>query len=165
MGNGIVVSLCLDLAVAGWAALRFNFRGAGNSEGSYDEARGEMEDVRGASDFLFVQPEIDPGDSAVIGYSFGAGVALHQAARDRRLRQLVGIALVKEHYDDPFLDDDRRPKLLIAGENDQWAPVQALRQYVERLEPPKDLYVVPGVGHLFSGREDEVTNVIVDWLS
>jgi len=165
MGNGIIVSLCLELAVAGWAALRFDFRGAGGSEGSFDEGAGEMDDVRGAVDHLFVQADVDPGELAVMGYSFGAGVALHHAARDPRLQHMVGIALVKQHYDDPFLDDDRRPKLFIASEDDPWAPADAIRAYVKRLQPPKKLYVVPGAGHLFSGHVNEVTGVIVDWLT
>jgi hypothetical protein len=165
MGNGIVVSLCLDLTVAGWAALRFNFRGAGDSGGRFDEGTGEMDDVKGAVDFLFVQTEVDPDELVVAGYSFGAGVALHHAARDARLRRMVGIALVKHHYDDPFLDGDRRPKLFVVGGDDPWAPVEALRRYVERLEPPKELHVVPGVGHLFSGQVGDVTDLIADWLS
>jgi alpha/beta superfamily hydrolase len=165
MGNGVVVSLCLALAVAGWAALRFDFRGAGSSEGSFDEGRGEQDDVKGAVDFLFVQTEIDPGELAVMGYSFGAGVALHHAARDRRLNRMVGIALAKHHYDDPFLDNVRRPKLFIAGENDPWAPAEAFRRYVERLQPPKKLHVIPGADHSFSGHLSEVTDVVVDWVT
>ena len=164
MGNGIVVQLCLDLAVAGWAALRFDFRGAGGSEGSFDGGEGEMDDVKGAVDFLFVQTEIDPDELAVMGYSFGAGVALHHAARDRRLRRMAGIALVKEHYDDPFLDGDRRPKLFVAGEDDPLAPSEDLRAYVERLSEPKELHIIPGTSHLFTGHVDELSDVVLDWL-
>lgn len=165
MGNGIVVALCLELAVASWAALRFDFRGAGSSEGSFDGGHREMDDVKGATDFLFIQTEVDPGELAVIGYSFGANVALHHAARDHRLGRMVGIALVKHHYDDPFLDDDRRPKLFIAGEDDPYAPAAACRAYVERLKPPKKLHVVPSAGHVFSGHVGDVTDVIIDWLT
>jgi hypothetical protein len=164
MDNRLVVGLCLALAAAGWAALRFDFRGAGDSAGSFDEGEGERDDVKGAVDFLWVQPEIDPDVLAVIGYSFGAGVALHHAARDRRLGRMAGIALVKQHYGDPFLDDDSRPKLFVVGGDDPWAPAKALRQYVERLRPPKRLHVVPGADHLFSGQVSEVTSAVVDWL-
>jgi len=165
MGNGIVVSLCLELAVAGWAALRFDFRGAGSSAGQFDGGDGEMDDVKGSVDFLYVQTEVDPDELAVIGYSFGAGVALHHAARDHRLRRMVGIALARHHYDDTFLDEDPRPKLFIAGEKDPWAPTDALRQYVERLEPPKKLHIVRGAGHPFSQHVHEVTSVTIDWLT
>lgn len=165
MGNEIIVSLCLGLADAGWAALRFDFRGAGDSEGHFDEGKGEMDDVKGAVDVLFAQPEVDPRELVVIGYSFGAGVALRHAARDRRVSRLAGIALVKHHYNDPFLDDDRRPKFFIAGEDDRWAPAEALRQYVQQLEPPKTLHLVPGANHLFAGHVSTVTKAIVNWLT
>ncbi|MGD8997644.1 MAG: dienelactone hydrolase family protein [Anaerolineae bacterium] len=165
MDNGVVFSVCLALAAAGWAALRFNFRGAGGGAGSFDEGEGEQDDVKGAIDFLLVQPEVDPDALGVIGYSFGAGVGLHHAARDRRVGRMVGIALVKHHYEDPFLDYDSRPKLFIAGENDPWAAIEALRQYVARLRPPKELHVVPGADHLFSGKTADVAKVVADWLT
>jgi alpha/beta superfamily hydrolase len=101
----------------------------------------------------------------VIGYSFGAGVALHHAVRDHRLRQLVGIALVKHHYEDSFLDQDSRPKLFIAGGSDPWAPAEDFKQYVERLRPPRKLHVIPGADHLFSGQVSEVADVVVGWLT
>ena len=164
MGNGVVVSVCLSLAVAGWAALRFDFRGAGGSEGSFDGGDGEQDDVQGAVDFLFVQREIDPSELVVMGYSFGAGVALHYAAGHQRVTRMAGIALAKLHYDDAFLDDVRRPKLFIAGEKDPWAPPEAFHQYVERLRPPKKLHVIPGADHSFSGHLSEVSNVVVEWL-
>jgi alpha/beta superfamily hydrolase len=165
MGNGVVVTVCLALAAAGWAALRFDFRGAGGSEGSFDGGDGEREDVKGAVDFLLAEPNIDATGLAAVGYSFGAGVALHHATRDQRLQYMAGIALVAQHYGDPFLDDDRRPKLFIGGENDRWAPPDALRQYVERLQPPKRLHIVPGADHLFSGELSEVADTVVDWLT
>lgn len=164
MGNGVVVSICLTLTLAGWAALRFDFRGAGSSEGAFDEGLGERDDVEGAVDFLYVQSEVDPGQLAVMGYSFGAGVALHHAARDVRLGHMVGIALVKEHYEDPFLDSVSRPKLFITGQKDPWAPPQALRGFVDRLLPPKELHVIAGADHFFAGHVSELTDVIVDWL-
>lgn len=164
MGNGIVVAVCLELALRGWLALRFNFRGAGESEGTFDQGRGEMDDVEGAFDALFVRPEVDPGRLAVVGYSFGAGVALHHAARDPRVRRMSGIALVESHYDDPFLDDETRPKLFIAGQNDPLAPADALRAYVDRLPPPKALHIFPETDHFFGGREREVARLVADFL-
>ena len=164
MDNPIVVALCRTLAARGWAALRFDFRGAGCSEGSFDAGRGEMDDVAGAFDFLCAQADVDPDRLAIMGYSFGAGVALHHGARDSRLRWLASIALVQKHHADPFLDADQRPKLFIAGEHDPWAPPEPLRAYVARLRPPAVLQVVPDTDHFFGGRESEVAKIIADWL-
>jgi alpha/beta superfamily hydrolase len=165
MDNTVVVAVCRELTARGWAALRFNFRGVGRSEGSFDEGRGEMDDVSGAVDFLSAQGTVDAGQLAIAGYSFGAEVGLRHAARDPRISWLVGIALVQEHYTDPFLDVDPRPKLFIAGEHDPWAPPGALREYVVRLSPPKTVHVISGTDHFFAGREAEVAGLIADFLS
>lgn len=173
LDNGIVVAVCRALAARGWAALRFNYRGVGHSAGSFDEGRGEMDDVAGAVDFLCVPPPLYPplggmkggaGRLAVVGYSFGAAVGLRQAARDPRVGWLVGIALVERHYTDSFLDADPRPKLFVAGEHDPWAPAAALREYVARLSPPKTLHLIPHTDHFFARREAEVATLIADFL-
>ncbi len=165
MENNIVVAVCRELVARGWSALRFDFRGAGRSEGAFDEGRGEMDDVKGAVDFLLSRSDIDRAQLAVVGYSFGAGVALRYAVDDPRLGCMVGIALVQHHYEDAFLDEDRRPKLFIAGAKDPWAPADALRGYVERLRPPKRLHVLPNADHLFAGREQEVATLVADFLT
>lgn len=164
MDSTVVVAVCRVLAARGWAALRFSFRGAGAAAGAFDEGRGEMDDVGGAVDFLSAREEVDESRLATVGYSFGAGVGLRHAARDPRVAWLVGIAMVQTHYDDPFLDADPRPKLFIAGEHDSWAPAGALRAYVERLQPPKTVHVLPGTDHFFGGREFEVAETVLDWL-
>lgn len=161
MGNGVVVAVCRALSVRGWAALRFNFRGVG----SFDRGRGAMDDVAGAVDFICAQAGVDAGRLAIVGYSFGAEVGLRHAVRDPRVGWLVGIALVREHYADPFLDADPRPKLFVAGEHDHWAPADALRTYVARLSPPKALRFVPRAGHFFAGREGEVATLVADFLA
>jgi len=164
MDSAVVVTVCRALAARGWASLRFDFRGAGRSAGSFDEGRGEMDDVAGALDFLCSRPEIDGQRLAVVGYSFGAGVGLHYAATNGRPRWMVGIALVQAHYADPFLDADLRPKLFIAGAHDPWAPPEPLRAYVARLQPPATLRVIQDTDHLFGGCESKLAGIAVDWL-
>jgi hypothetical protein len=164
MDSTVVVAVCRGLAVRGWATLRFDFRGAGRSEGAFDGGHGEMGDVAAALGFLASQAKVDANRLAVVGYSFGASVALHQAVRDARARWLVGIALVQEHYDDPFLNEEQRPKLFVAAEHDPWAPPELLRTYVSRLRPPATLRIVAGTDHLFARREDEVADIIGEWL-
>jgi alpha/beta superfamily hydrolase len=165
MGNRVVVAVCRALLMQGWGTLRFNFRGVGRSEGSFDRGRGEVDDVAGAVDFICAQAEVDTGRLAIVGYSFGAEVGLRHAARDPRVGWLVGIALVREHYVDPFLDADPRPKLFVAGEHDHWTPTDALRTYVARLSPPKALRFVPRADHFFAGREGEVAALVADFLA
>jgi hypothetical protein len=124
-----------------------------------------MDDVKGAVDFLCARPDVDRAQLAVVGYSFGAGVALRYAVDDPRLCCMVAIALVQHHYEDAFLDEERRPKLFIAGAKDPWAPADALRGYVECLRPPKTLRVIPSADHFFAGREHEVATLVADFLT
>lgn len=164
MDNTIVVAVCRALVARGWAALRFDFRGAGRSTGSFAGGRGEMDDVAGATGFLGAQPGVDPDRLAVVGYSFGAEVGLRYAAHSPHVSWMVGIALVQEHYADPFLDADPRPKLFVAGARDPWAPAEPLRAYAASLGPAAALQVVPDTDHFFVGRESEVAEIIADWL-
>jgi hypothetical protein len=164
MDSAVVVTVCRALAARGWAGLRFDFRGAGRSAGSFDEGRGEMDDVGGAFDFLCTRPEIDGQRLAVVGYSFGAGVGLHYAVTDGRPRWMVGIALVQDQYADLFLDADPRPKLFIGGAHDPWAPPEPLRAYVARLHPPATLRIMQGTDHFFGGREPDLAGIVANWL-
>lgn len=159
MDNPIVVAVCRALAARDWTALRFDFRRV------FDGGRGEMDDVAGALDYLLASRETSPARVAVIGYSFGAEVGLRHAVRDARVGWLAGIALVQEHYADPFLDDESRPKLLIAGERDAWAPSGAMTAYAARLKPPKVLEVIRGADHFFAGHEGQVGALVADWLA
>ena len=48
MDNPVVIRAAEVAQAAGYATLRFNFRGAGGSEGVHDKGRGEQDDVRAA---------------------------------------------------------------------------------------------------------------------
>ncbi len=164
MDNTVVVAVEHALVRRGWMTLRFNFRGAGGSAGSFDEGRGEMDDVAGALDFLCARPDVEASRLAVVGYSFGAEVGLRHAARDPRVGWLAGLALIQELYASPFLDADPRPKLFVAGDRDPWAPAAPLREYVARLRSPKRLHLVPGANHILGGCEDEAAALVADFL-
>ncbi len=71
-----------------WA--RFNFRGVGTSEGTYDEGRGEVDD--GCAVLSYLADQAPGAPITVCGHSFGATVALRVAARDRRVDRVLMIA-------------------------------------------------------------------------
>src|SRR6266849_7213202 len=52
MHNKVVYQVAKSLDALGIPVLRFNFRGAGLSEGEHDRGPGEQDDVRAALDFL-----------------------------------------------------------------------------------------------------------------
>ncbi len=81
------------LASKGYAALRFDFRGCGESEGE----RGvvicmeQVADTRSAISYLQSRPDIDGSRIAVLGHSFGAAVAVYTGGVDERAAAVVSI--------------------------------------------------------------------------
>ena len=144
----------------GCAVLRFNFRGAGASQGAFDEGRGEMDDFRRALDAAarrYPGAELWAG-----GMSFGAWVALTVGAEDDRVSALLGIAPPIEMYDFGALRRSTKPKFFIQGERDELCPLKTLREFYAQVPEPKELVVVDGADHLFDGHVSEVGEAVED---
>jgi pimeloyl-ACP methyl ester carboxylesterase len=75
----------------GYAALRFDFRGCGDSGGQkgYVLCMDQVADTRNALTWLAQRPEIDDKRIAVMGHSFGAAVAIHTGGTDERVAAVV----------------------------------------------------------------------------
>ncbi|HKI84928.1 MAG TPA: alpha/beta fold hydrolase [Candidatus Krumholzibacteria bacterium] len=165
MHNKVLYRIARRLPVEADAlALRFNFRGVGGSEGSYDEGKGEIQDVRAGLDWL--AERVPQARLALVGYSFGAVVGLHAAALDGRPRTLVGLGVpLSMAMDFSQLAEIRVPLLLVQGEKDEFADEEAVRRFAEGLPRPPALHFVPGAGHLFQGVEDAAVDAVVRFLS
>jgi len=161
MHNKVVYQSAKTLAQIGCATLRFNFRGVGKSDGSYDEGRGEMQDFRAAVDWATTQY---PGISVwAAGFSFGAWVALSAGTSDDRVAMLMGIA-PPTHYDLTEFQHSEKPKFLIHGEADELIPLQGIWKLYGKLQEPKELVVIDAADHLFDGKVSEVGDAIKDLL-
>jgi alpha/beta superfamily hydrolase len=165
MHNPVVTAITRALATRGIMALRFNFRGVGKSGGRHEGGRGEQADVAGALDWLLDRPGVDPWLVASVGYSFGAGVALAEAASDPRVTALVAVGLVADHVDASSLQTFTRPKLFITGERDDVAPPGPLRRFVDRLPPEKQVAIVPGADHFWRGHQKQLGARVADFLT
>jgi len=144
----------------GCAVLRFNFRGAGASEGSFDDGRGEMADFRRALDVAarrYPAAELWAG-----GMSFGAWVALTVGAEDDRVAALLGIAPPIGTYDFDAVRRSTKPKFFIQGERDELCPLKAMREFYAQLSEPKELVVIDAADHLFDGHVIEVGEAVED---
>ncbi|MGB5080299.1 MAG: alpha/beta fold hydrolase [Burkholderiales bacterium] len=88
-GGGTVVAKML--AGLGYAALRFDFRGCGESEGERGRVicREQVRDTRNALSHLATRAEIEPKRIGVVGQSFGAAVAVYAAGVDRRIAACI----------------------------------------------------------------------------
>ena len=166
MNNSLVLALCQELVEAGFVTLRFNFRGVGNSDGSFTKGEEEQEDVGAALRFLGQWPGVKRRHLGLAGYSFGASVVLSGLSRYKGVGALVLISPPLTALDHPGVGRDRRPKLFIVGDSDKLVPysslkekVSALQEHSPELRKPTGsvgLQVVKGADHAWLGYEAEV---------
>ena len=160
MHNNVVDAVCQTAVENGISALRFNFRGAGSSEGRYDNGIGERDDVRAALTYLRGLPEVDSGRVALAGYSFGAAVALH--ATDERLNAFIAVSLptAMALKNVPFVC----PALFISGDQDEYSETDELTRFVRGLGAKAELKLLPGLGHFWFGVERDLRAIIAPFL-
>jgi uncharacterized protein len=163
MHNKVVFRAAKTLHEAGAPVLRFNFRGAGLSAGTHDTGRGEADDVRAALDYLATH---FPGVPILLaGFSFGAWVGLRVGCADARVTRLVGLGLPVNDSDLSYLRDCAKPKFFLQGSNDQFGARDRIESLVATLPEPKRLVFVEGGDHFFTGKLDQMTAALADWLA
>lgn len=147
----------------GIAALRFNFRGVGRSEGTHDRGVGEQDDVRQALSEIARRL---PGLPLLLGgFSFGSAMAARVAATDDRVKALLILGFPITRVDSTAdLAAVRLPRLFVQGSEDEFGPGPAIRRLVADLPEPKRLEVIEGADHFFTGRLDELQAPIEDWV-
>ncbi len=169
MDNNVVRAISQALVERGMAALVFNFRGVGGSQGSFDGGRGEQDDVRSALDWLCSRDDVDARRIGLAGYSFGAAVALPVACGEQRVKAVALVSL-------PLMDDAQVeqsqallstcgiPKLLVCGDDDFVVPLGAVQRLAEVVREPKEVRVIPGADHFWWGDEGTVAATVADFL-
>jgi alpha/beta superfamily hydrolase len=163
MHNKVVYQAAKSLDALGLPVLRFNFRGAGMSEGKHDRGEGERGDVRAALDFLAIEfPNIP---LLVSGFSFGCWVGLGVGCEDARVTSLIGLGAPVNNTDFSYLERCEKPKLFVHGGNDQFGRAEKLRGIVAALPGENKVVVVEDADHFFTGKLDQVDRAITKWMS
>lgn len=162
MHNKVVHYLARTLGELGFATLRFNFRGVGKSEGSYDHGAGETEDALALLRWLRQQ---FPGAPLwVAGFSFGAYIAL-RVSQTEALAQLVTIAPAVNRFDPSTLQPPTCPWLLIQGEDDDIVPLTAVEQWLDTLSVRPQTIFLKETGHFFHGQLPLLRQTLLDALA
>jgi len=147
MHNKVVTMLARALRELGLDTVRFNFRGTGNSEGSFDEGVGETDDLRTVA--AWVRAQRPEAALWLAGFSFGAYVSLRMAA-ELQPAMLVSIAPpVGRSWDFDTLVPPTCPWLVIQGEADEVVDPQAVFAWIDAMRDPPDLVRMPDTGHFF----------------
>jgi len=164
--NKVVYRAMKALNDFGFPALRFNFRGAGLSDGQHDKGHGEIEDVRTALDWLANEFHLP---IMFCGFSFGAAIGLRATWNDDRVVGLISlgtpVAVEGRAYTYEFLRDCAKPKLFVSGSEDQFSTREALTMLVDSLKEPKKLVFVESADHFFEGQLPLMQTSIRTWVS
>jgi uncharacterized protein len=147
MDNKVVQTLARAFVQMGYAALRFNFRGVGASQGAWAGGPGEIDDALAVVGALRA-----PGQPLVLaGFSFGAYVASHVAAQlaaaGAGVERLVLVGPAASRFDVLPVPPDT---LVIHGEADDVVPLAAVLDWARPQSLP--VTVIPGAGHFFHGQ-------------
>jgi alpha/beta superfamily hydrolase len=163
MHNKVVFQTAKAFHRRGAQVLRFNFRGVGLSEGVHDRGQGERDDARTAIDYL--AKEFPHAPILVAGFSFGSLVGLRVGSEDSRVSKLIGLGIPANHSDVSFLAASTKPKLIIQGGNDQYGSREKIEAAFATLAEPKQLAIVEDADHFFTGKLEQVTAAIDEWIT
>lgn len=165
LDNKVAFTLARAVVEAGAAALRFNFRGVGESTGEFDHGRGEAADLVAAENWLCARW---PGLPVWrLGFSFGAAMALKRTA-EMPCSILVTIAPPASHFADYGFNADK-PRaahwMLVQGDADEVVEPQAVLTWARSLANPPMIEIVEGAGHFFHGRLTNLRKLVVNFLA
>lgn len=153
MDNNVVWTATRAFGDRGWATLRFNFRGVGQSTGTYGEGIGEVADLFAAVSYLKSR---QVGLCFVVGYSFGAAVAARALREGLEAAGAILIAPPIAFMDLGFLPRTPGIRLIIVGDEDALCPLRDLQALLAEGPEGVALRIVPGADHFFGGRERDL---------
>jgi len=152
LDNKVAQTLAKTFFALGYAAVRFNFRGVGQSAGTFDDGTGETEDALAA--LAHAKARFGELPVALAGFSFGSYVQTRVAATIAVERvALVGPAVSR--IGEAALAADT---IVIHGEEDDVVPLAAVFDWARPQQLP--IVVFPGCGHFFHGRLPQLVRVV-----
>ena len=157
MDNKVVQTLAKAFYALGFAAVRFNFRGVGKSDGVFDDGRGELDDLLAVE--RFVKGRFGNIEKVLAGFSFGSFVAA-SAAEQLDPRYLVLIAPAVGRFPVGTVQKDT---LVIHGEEDDVVLLSDVFDWARPQQLP--VVVFPGTGHFFHGVLIELQNLVTKFCS
>lgn len=146
----------------GVAVLRFNFRGVGASEGSFDQGRGELEDAQAS--LAFLRERYPKARRWIAGFSFGSWVASRLAAGEADAEQLILIAPPVHTQTFEEMRTCVLPKLVIQGTADVICRPENLTRVFPEWADPKRLIEVPQASHFFDKQLPELAEAVLEGM-
>lgn len=160
MHNNVVEAIRDAFAMQNYTTLRFNFRGTGNSSGSYDEGRGEQSDISSAQEFL---KKNGAEEIVLAGYSFGAWVGAK--VLEQSGRQFAAAVLVSPPhnlFDFNWVNLKNKIDLAVSGGLDRYCDAEVLSKKAHEINCPVE--IIGGTDHFFSGKEQKLIDILLKYI-
>ncbi|HYB58045.1 MAG TPA: alpha/beta hydrolase [Alphaproteobacteria bacterium] len=167
MNNKIIYNLFQAFVRRGFSTLRFNFRGVGRSQGSFDRGEGELSDAASALDWL---QTFNPNAAScwIAGFSFGAWIGMQLLMRRPEIAGFISIAPPANIYDFSFLAPCPASGMIIQGDSDEVVPIEAVNKLVDKLSQQRgikiDYRVIRGANHFFNDQLEAVISNMERYL-
>ena len=162
MTNKVAHTLARSFVGVGIPALRFNFRGVGKSEGSFDEGLGEVDDVLTAMAWMRASmPELPLW---LAGFSFGAAMTI-RAAMSANPAGLISIAPAFSRFAADFDAQPACPWLILQGDEDELIDIDETVKWVDSLDPGPELTIFPSTDHFFHGKLAQLRDATARFVS
>ena len=167
MNHQIIYQLYYAFVHRGFSALRFNFRGVGRSQGSFDHGQGELSDAASALDWAqTISPEAK--SCWIAGFSFGSWIGMQLLMRRPEIEGFISICPPANLYDFSFLAPCPSSGLIIHGDKDAVVPHKDVTTLVEKLKTQKGIVieqkVVQGANHFFDGKVEALMTSVNQYL-
>jgi alpha/beta superfamily hydrolase len=168
MNNKIVYTLYQCFVKRGFSTLRFNFRGVGRSQGSFDRGEGELADAAAALDWLQGYNP-NAGTCWVAGYSFGAWIGMQLLMRRPEIDAFISVSPPANQYDFSFLAPCPSSGLILQGDQDNLVPHESVQKLVHKLSHQRDIKIeyrkIPGADHFFLESTDTLTTHVDNYIA
>ncbi len=159
MNNRMVQNLYQMFVKRGFSVLRFNFRGVGNSQGTFDNGIGELSDAASALDWM---QQFNPEASTtwIAGYSFGAWIGMQLLMRRPEIKGFMSISPPANLFDFSFLAPCPSSGIIVQGLADEIVTASAVQKLVDKLKTQKHIVIdyetVPNANHFYENEMDQV---------
>ena len=168
MNDRITQHLYKTFVDRGFATLRFNFRGVGRSQGSFDNGVGELSDAASALDWVqSIHPESQT--TWVAGVSFGALIGMQLLMRRPEIRGFISVSAPASMYDFTFLAPCPASGIFIHGAQDTVVPPPSVGKLVEKLRTQRHITIhheeIPRANHFFENEMDDLTGSVNNYLN
>lgn len=168
MNNKVVYAVFHAFVRQGFATLRFNFRGVGRSQGTYDRGEGELSDAASALDWL---QAINAGTQQcwVAGFSFGAWIGMQLLMRRPELTRFISISPPAGLFDFSFLAPCPSSGLMLYGMADELIQEPNVQKLVDKLQHQRDIVIdyrqIKGANHFFTNHMEQMTSQVENYIA